>query len=362
MTNRNQHFVPKFYLRLFQSAPKRIHLYNLDRMLARKGISIRDQCYKRYFYGKDDTTEKALSFVEGHIAGALRRVTETRQLPIEQSEDYRKLLLFVGLQLLRTPKASDEAARMFGKVHTRASKGGAFDIPEFNKVDILDNADLNLSMVPEVVTRIQDLKSHLVVSSTKSFITGDAPVFKYNQYCEGIQNVGGVLGVTSKGIQFFVPVSPNLYLVLYDGTTYRVRSSADRRSRTTKAKQSDIDQLNLLQLLSADRNVYFSEWEQLKAIQRLLPEFNKMHKEDTTVLREYGQDDDPNSSLLVMFEQMTNVSLHLSFLNTRMSANRIPLVNRYQLLRNKRLQAEQRRMRKMSGGKTVTFSRFLGET
>ena len=217
-------------------------------------------------------------------------------------------------------------------------------------------------MVPEVVKRIQDLNSHLVVSSTKSFITSDAPVFKYNQYCEGIQNAGGILGVESKGFQIFVPVSPNLYLVLYDGTTYRIRSSADRRSRTTKAKQSDIDQLNLLQLLSADRNVYFSEWEQLKAIQILLPEFNRMHKEDTTVVREFGQDDDPNSSLLVMFEQMTSVSLSLSFLNIRKNANRIPLMKRFQLLRNKRLQAEHKRMRQMQSGKAVTFSKFLGET
>ena len=70
---------------------------------------------------------------------------------------------------------------------------------------------------------ISDLKVHLVWSPHQVFLTSDNPIFKYNQYCEGVR-FSGVTGGGSRGLQIFVPLSPYLHLILYDDRTYRVRT------------------------------------------------------------------------------------------------------------------------------------------
>ena len=258
-SKRKHHYVPQFYLRLFQSAPKRIHLYDLGSMEPRRSIGIRGQCYGQYFHGKDGYLEDELAEAERILSRTLQRVVESQQLPLQGSEDHRGLLAFAGLQQLRTQKRVAGFGRIVDKtdkIIERAS-GNIDDAPANLVPKHTDLVMTSLSMLPEVLQSMDDLKSHLVVSRHEGFITSDAPVYIYNQYCEGISD-RGVTSLTGRGLQMFLPLSPSLMLILYDGGTYKIRSSAERSSgRSIRGDVSDIGQLNLLQLLSAERNVYF---------------------------------------------------------------------------------------------------------
>jgi hypothetical protein len=58
--NKNQHFVPKFYLRHFSADKKSIHLLNLKSEKPIFGAPLKNQCSRDYFYGEDGRHEKAL--------------------------------------------------------------------------------------------------------------------------------------------------------------------------------------------------------------------------------------------------------------------------------------------------------------
>ena len=359
-SKRNQHFVPQFYLRVFQSAPKRIHLYDLRRMEPRKHVGIKGQCYKRYFYGKDNKIEDALGELEGTSAKILQGIVDARKIPRRRSKAHLDMLTFVCLQHLRTQKRTRAIHHIFHKLLWRTYNDMG-ELPEGIVLDHLELIKLSLSMIPAALEHIRDLKPHLLVSRSELFITSDAPVYTYNQYCEGIRD-RGTTGLASRGLQIFVPISPSLLLVLYDSRVYKIRRFTDRWfGRSVIDDVSDIDQLNLLQLLSAESNVYFSTWEQRKHIERLLPALEKIKVRDPQTVREFQQDDDSNSSLLAMFERMVDMSLDLSFMTVESRADQIPLYRRADLYRDGRTQVADVQ-RQDSDEDTITFSRFMGES
>ena len=65
-TNKNQHFVPRCYLRQFTSngANRAINLYNIDRDKFVEHAPVKSQCSGDYFYGKNSQLEKAIQSVE----------------------------------------------------------------------------------------------------------------------------------------------------------------------------------------------------------------------------------------------------------------------------------------------------------
>jgi hypothetical protein len=67
--------------------------------------SIKDQCSRDYFYGKDWGIEHALRHMEGGDETVLRQVRETLQLPNDPNDRARLSLLAIVLSL-RTEKVS----------------------------------------------------------------------------------------------------------------------------------------------------------------------------------------------------------------------------------------------------------------
>ena len=213
---------------------------------------------------------------------------------------------------------------------------------------------MSLHILPAMLEAISDLRAHLIVSPNEDFLASDNPVFRYNQYCEDTQHMG-ITGGQQRGLQIFLPLSPRHQLVLYDSTTYNVRL-AGRIFGTRRAKQSDIDSLNKMQLISANKNVYFSSWQQLQHINRLLPNVKHLRIPDPTSVQEYGQDDDPNVSLLHQYERTANLSLGLTFLSVKRWARQVSIADRPNSYRREPPMAEHTGSR----GRNITFSRFLG--
>lgn len=100
------HFVPRFYLGAFQSAPRRINVLGVNFSREIQNASLRDQCYRRKFYGNSDTIEDALGLMESHAARVLKAIQSTEMLFAEGSEEHGTLLAFVAFQLLRTAVAA----------------------------------------------------------------------------------------------------------------------------------------------------------------------------------------------------------------------------------------------------------------
>ena len=248
---KRHHFVPRFYLAPFSSAPRRINVVNLDRGQLITGASLRDQCYAHRLYGADDTVENALAEFETVSAKVFRTLHERRIIPSGGTPDRDVLLRFIGLQLARTTAAQANAVEASRLVAEVAFDGSPPDGYELSPVDAMR---LTLSIGPTMAATIRDLSVTLIVAGPEtSFATSDNPVFRYNSYCEGITDAG-VTGTQCRGLQIFLPVSPQLLLYLFDAAVYKLARSS---RRLVSATRQDMESLNRLQLVAARENVYF---------------------------------------------------------------------------------------------------------
>lgn len=358
MDNKKHHYVPRFYLKGFQSAPRRIHLYNLQRGISVQYASLKDQCYRDRFYGPTNHIEDKLAFIEDRIAPVLQRIIASNTLPIPGT-DGEWLLAFITLQLLRTTVA----ANLINSGIDKATKQTYSCDPRWAGVDLesvrigYDNPVLaSLNHLSPLMLAISDLSPHLIVSPGGGFITSDNPTFKYNQYCEGIQHMG-VTGGLCRGLQMFIPLAPHLQLMLHDAGVYKVENG---HTSVSIASQDDVDSLNAIQLVSADQNVYFAEPEQADYVRRLLHKVIRHRKTDSVRVVEYGQDDDENASLLHAFQRMPDLRLKLSFLTLKRNARRVALHDRAREFR-KEPPMPSSPVPPNLAGRSAKFSRFIGQ-
>lgn len=330
MSKRKHHFVPRFYLHAFKSAPKRINVYNLAQELAIRDASLRDQCYKHRFYGETDELEDKLSRLETQMAPVVRSILRGVTIPKRGSEAHALLIVFIALQLQRTAIAAtlidSGMDKLVKKAFERDPRAKGLDFDSF-KVRLYDPVLVSLANFGDIAYAIEDMEYHLVrTSGNQFFITSDNPVFKYNRYCEGLREIG-ITGALSRGLQIFVPLSPELLLMLYDGWVYKVD---DKRSKISHLiSNRDVEMLNMLQLVSADENLYFADWNRADCVRDLVRRASRFRNPDPVTIHEFAEvSGDQASSLLHLFHQIPNLKLDLSFVSFRRKARRVPLIER----------------------------------
>ena len=365
MASSKQHYVPRFYLKAFASEPKRINLYNFKRSKIIKNVSLRDQCYQHGFYGADGDTESILARLEDEWARVLASIRHSKELPSTHSGDYVTLVSFVALQTLRTLKAADEIGDISSKIRNQILDsdrrfGDRFSEEDLNReLGVPENpTEMMLYMARNVVEHILDLNALLLISPRDVYITSDNPAFKYNQYCEGAIWPGAT-GLVRKGLQIFLPVSPTMILVLYDGSTYKPKMRSNWWRRLAEFRS--IESLNAIQLVSARDNVYFSDLECVRGVVKHLDAAKRYRDEDEVVVSEYLRDDSEHESLLHTYRRIPNLSLRLSFLDVKSELKGVDMQDRVRLVRPKHVEKYGEKM-PMRGSRTgvIRFSRKIG--
>ena len=71
---KNQHYVPKFYLRNFSNNGKNIGLFMPDKDVYRNNASIKSVAYSHFLYGEDGIVEDLLSEIESKWAIMIRKI------------------------------------------------------------------------------------------------------------------------------------------------------------------------------------------------------------------------------------------------------------------------------------------------
>jgi hypothetical protein len=331
MAKKNHHFVPQFYLRAFSNDGRRIHVYNLKHRKPIQHASLRHQCFRHHLHGKTDDLETALSEVENVLAPLVRAVIDTSSLPPENSPDYVHLLLFVALQMVRTTRSAEKSELGIDKMFKQTLRHD----PDFKDVDMASFSvrsenpvvgHLTLLLEPAIKS-ILDLSMYIICAGpNQTFITSDNPVFKYNQYMQGVKGLG-VTGHITRGLQIFVPLSPKHLLLLTDSSIYRINSHKNSRM-VFKLPDSDITKLNMMQIHSAEENLYFSDWSQEPYVQSLVSRAIQHRIEDPIRVEEFFDTEDERHSLIAQYEQMPNLQLRTSFMRVHDFANRIKLQER----------------------------------
>ena len=326
---KRHHYVPRFYLKAFASAPKRIHLLNLRREQSLANVSLRDQCYSHRLYGQDDELEDAFATLESAASPLLTNISEHACLPRVGSDEHQLLLTFLSLQLSRTLAAQQQGMRMSATLGNAVFNGSPPSDWELSPADAML---MMLSTAGGMRDTLADLEMLLVQAPDSSqFATSDNPVFRYNMYCEGVKHFG-VTGTTQLGFQIFFPLSPSLTLHLFDAGVYKA-GSRKRSNGVIRATADDVLCLNRLQLVSAGENVYFNDWSVRGTLMNMLSNIRRLRAQSRPHINVAVSDADKQHELIHQYWPMPQIGLRLSFLTFRRNARRTPLFERSRLIR-----------------------------
>ena len=332
VSNRDQHFVPQFYLRRFASAstPRQrsisLHMVDLNRTV--HGASIRDQCSRPWLYGRDGIVERELANFEGAAATAIEAIEGRRAAPERGSQNDYLMRLFLGLQSHRTSRRLAELRASDRKFIEVVFKGdvAAAEQSLGGKLDQMGIVDL-VQLTPLVVTGMLDLECIVVAADAGgTFVTSDNPVVLYNQYCERVAEMWGTTGATTRGLQAFLPLSPRACLILFDSEVYFVPTRS--RTQTLRASAKDVDAMNALQVLCAETCIYFPDSACDQRVERALSAGRGLRPGFGTRLTESVDEEDSNRSLVGQFIAIPSLHLNLSFLKLLPAARAIEPMDR----------------------------------
>lgn len=258
---KNQHYIPKFYLRNFsiELNNNQIGLFNIFSGLYVEKGKLKTQGCKNYYYGEDGILEDMLSNIEGYLATEIREIINRFELPRKGSNGHENLLHFIALMDLRNPTLIDYIRNTTDLLRDRL-----LDIHKDTDVNSLvpdisheEAIGISLSNLVEVVKNLRDLDFKLLINETEyPFITSDFPIVKYNQFLEKKKFPHGKTGYGNIGLQIFIPISPKLIILFYDAKIYKV-GFKNQRNLSIKSK-NDINNLNVLQFLNSYNIVYFN--------------------------------------------------------------------------------------------------------
>ena len=247
--NKNQHFVPQFYLRNFSMDGERrsIGLYNLARCKVICGASIKQQCSRDYWHGEPDPIfEDGISRLEGFGAAAIQKIIQSNELC-----NLRTLRMFAVIQLGRTVFSAEAYAETIEKMHF-AIYGKP---PKENSLNPKHSIGMYLTHEPI----LRDLAACLVINKSElDFITSDNPVVLSNWWFNHIycKRPGPGIGLAQAGLEIYLPLSPKHQLIFYDRNLWSV-PKANSAGTVILKSTSDVFALNERQLLNAQQNVYF---------------------------------------------------------------------------------------------------------
>ncbi|MDN8008739.1 DUF4238 domain-containing protein [Burkholderia multivorans] len=249
-TNKNQHFVPRCYLRSFTKNEENvtINLFNIDRAKLIENAAVKHQCSGSYFYGQDDKLEAAIQGSETAYASLLRRI---RQPGYELDDADRHSLRFSwALQHLRTEAASQRAVKMAAS--TDAVLGE--ELLSF-RFGIREAVQIAMQTVVDVSDCVDDLKVCLVKNRTDvPFFTSDDPAVATNRwYLEDRRALGCSFGSSSSGFLAFMPLTPDILFVAYDGDVYTVQHN---NGWVETRSPGDVKALNQHQIMNCFANLY----------------------------------------------------------------------------------------------------------
>lgn len=287
---KNQHYVPKFHLRQWSSDGKLISLYNkYNHKFVDNKCAIKNMASGDYLYDKNGEVETLLGKIESKLAPLYKKIIEQRSLC--DLTDYERELLYLHFILCdeRTDAAgkdyeelitkSLQATLKIGQVHGKYIDLDADTIKD--KICIQFPCNNAIRSALKYYPLIMDLKISLIENTSNvQFITSDYPCIKYNLWST-IRKLYSGWGMSSVGIMYILPISPQFALIAYDPVVYSIKCI---KKNVVKIKsESYITEINRLMLINSNQNIFFSPGIPVHYINKLLSPIIEYIKPPKTV-------------------------------------------------------------------------------
>ena len=341
---KKQHFVPKLLLRYFSTDTDRnlINIFNADTKFYKSNCPLKFQGQENYFYGEDGIIEDAFGILENATAPIISNIISSKTLPKWGSADSQHLFLFSMLLSFRTKNTEEQMNEIVDKMFQEIKKlDSRFSDPQYNDIHIgIENpVAFSLGIVAKEIFKAYDLGLKLVVNkSSKKFIISDHPAVLYNQFLEIRKHPGGHLGLLTKGLQLFFPISPECMLVYFDTWAYKVGNKKDIVVYVQNS--NDIDQLNYLQIVNCTEMIYTNNEVREFELSQFSDKAKSLRLQDRTKFYEVNKHYTDNEGEHILYMQHGDerkIKLNLSFVKQPSRAKSHKLNNYVVQLRDERL-------------------------
>lgn len=253
--NKNQHYVPQVYLRSFScdtdgEERKRTNCFLIKAEKFLKGVSIRDQCSKAFFYGKEEIFDDFTKIFEGGHGQTMRAL---RNFGNGEPVYLNRLTRFFLLQYLRTPHMLEQRRYMREQAEGMVFGDARLEISEFKDEREMQH---QLYIAAKETDILDDLEVVLIRNRTKvPFITADNPAICLNRLHS--QRFGDhTSGLITSGLLAVMPLDPVWSYFAYDREVYSV---AHKESVMELRNENDVHRLNQLQAIMAINCLYFAD-------------------------------------------------------------------------------------------------------
>lgn len=284
-----QHYVPKFFLREFSSG-KKDQLWVYDKHTNKQyQTNVKNAAAERDFYnyevdGNSRTLEPKLAQLESKAKYVLQGIIRNQSISHLTSDDRVLLSAFMSLQFSRTNAARQYLRSTVDGLYEAIKSKGQGNAEWLKAVDNFVGDSLTQEKRRQFEVEHVDeapntygphfLSKHWLLCRTdarQEFLLGDNPVCLQNsQYKEGF----GTMGLASKGIEIYMPLSPRLSMMLmcpshmealnwlalnggeyFDDYSRRLYHSA-ATGNAFDFDSENVTNVNSLQIMSSERYVF----------------------------------------------------------------------------------------------------------
>lgn len=265
-TNKNQHFVPRCYLRPFtiDGADAAINLYNVDRQKFIALAPVKNQCSRDYFYGQDEKLESAIQSIEVAYATALREILRPGYVLTDAHR--ATLRTFWLFQHLRTEAAAQRSVEMAASISETAG------VTDYSfRLAIKEAVTIAMHTFADAMHIIDDLRICLIRNKTSiPFFASDDPAVLTNKWwLTDKRTLGRSFGLHSAGAIILLPLSPELLCFGYDGGVYSVPND---RGKVDVRRECDIASFNQHQILNCRANLFVKDAEHSRVVHEAFAE------------------------------------------------------------------------------------------
>lgn len=240
----------------------RLNVFDIERQQVRANQNVKDVCAGNYTYDTDNSVESFLERqIESPAASVITRLLNSPTSASSSPSD--EILRFISVQIARTPQAYE------GYIEFQNGFMGTVFETLASLNDEEPEAARNISVLPREPRQVlsymaayaatnfrllSDLRVALVLNeSPQEFLISDHPVFQHNFY---LRDSAAPLSasMTVRGLQMFLPLSPQITYCLYDSSVYAYHE--ERGCVVVRATASDVQILNSFQAINAERSLF----------------------------------------------------------------------------------------------------------
>lgn len=200
--------------------------------------------------------------------------------PQPQSNSFKLLKRFILYQAFRTPKSGKELTQSPKQSLKKVLRELQPETWEKIKDSTISHQNPTLLSLANSIGRenlLNFLDCRFMVNlSELPFISSDAPVIFYNQLMEAADNYIGATGLVAKELQIFYPIHPRLIICLYDAQVYDLGNGCANCCAIESIEE--IHQLNALQFINSDSQLFFDDLKSQEYIIELCKEYDNHRK------------------------------------------------------------------------------------